>query len=70
MSQQHQLQDATGIYMNNPGQGPVFMQGDTVPTDGDAGYAVGCIFIDTGGGVGTTLYVNEGSTTSCDFNAK
>jgi len=42
--------------------------GATVPTDGDAGYAVGCIFIDNDGGAGATLYVNEGSTTSCDFN--
>lgn len=42
--------------------------GATVPTDGDAGYAVGCIFTDTDGGVAVTQYVNEGSTTSCDFN--
>ena len=42
--------------------------GDTVPTDGDAGYAVGCIFIDTDGGIGTTIYGNDGSITSCDFN--
>lgn len=43
--------------------------GATVPTDADAGYAKGCIFIKTGGGVGTTIYLNEGSATSCDFNA-
>ncbi|MDD5220973.1 MAG: hypothetical protein PHV11_10425 [Candidatus Bipolaricaulis sp.] len=43
-------------------------RGATVPTDGSAGYAVGCIFIDTGSGTGTTFYVNEGSITSCDFN--
>lgn len=42
--------------------------GATVPTDGDAGYAVGCIFTDSDGGTSTTFYVNEGSTTSCDFN--
>jgi len=44
-------------------------QGATVPTDTDAGYSVGCQFVDTSSGVGTTLYVNEGSTTSADFNA-
>jgi len=44
-------------------------QGATVPTDGDAGYAVGCIFMDTDDGVNLTSYVNDGSTTSCDFNA-
>jgi len=42
--------------------------GATVPTDADAGYAVGCVFIDTDSGAGATFYVNEGSTTSCDFN--
>ncbi len=43
-------------------------QGASVPTDGDAGYAKGCIFVKTGGGVGTTFYVNEGSASSADFN--
>jgi len=44
-------------------------KGATVPTDAYAGFAVGCLFIDTTGGANTTLYVNEGSATSCDFNA-
>jgi len=44
--------------------------GTTVPTDGTAGYTKGCPFIKTDGGAGTTLYINEGSYTSCDFNAK
>jgi hypothetical protein len=43
-------------------------RGATVPVDGTAGYAVGCIFIDTDGGIGTTTYTNDGSITSCDFN--
>ena len=43
-------------------------RGATVPTDGDAGYSVGCVFVDTDGGIGTTLYTNDGSATSCDFN--
>jgi hypothetical protein len=42
--------------------------GATVPTDGDRGYAVGCIFVQTDGGTETVLYVNEGSATSADFN--
>lgn len=42
--------------------------GNTVPTDGDAGYAVGCVFVDTVSGAGATFYVNEGSATVCDFN--
>lgn len=44
-------------------------EGATVPTDGDAGYAKGCSFVHTDGGVATTTYINEGSDTSCDFNA-
>lgn len=43
--------------------------GATVPTDGDSGFAQGCIFTYTSGGIGTTLYINEGSATSADFNA-
>jgi hypothetical protein len=43
--------------------------GDTVPTDGTVGYETGCLFQHTDGGDGTALYVNEGSVTSCDFNA-
>ena len=42
--------------------------GATVPTDGETGYATGCMFIDTTGGAGVTFYVNEGDETSCDFN--
>ena len=42
--------------------------GTTVPTDGGAGYAVGCLFTDDDGTTGATVYANEGSATSCDFN--
>lgn len=42
--------------------------GATVAADGQAGFAKGCFFIKTGGGIGTTIYVNEGSSTACDFN--
>ena len=43
--------------------------GTTVPTDGDAGYQTGCIFQHTDGGAGTALYCNEGTSSSCDFDA-
>lgn len=49
---------------------PMYFLSTTVPTDTTAGYPTGCICIKTNGGAGTTLYVNEGSVTSCDFNAK
>ena len=49
--------------------GLLFASGATVPADTTAGYQTGCIYQHTDGGGGTALYVNEGSVTSCDFNA-
>ena len=44
--------------------------GLTVPTDATAGYAKGCLFIDTNVVTGSTgLYENVGTTTSCNFDA-
>jgi len=47
----------------------VFAKGTTVPTDAVAGYVTGCYFLKTDGAGGTAVYVNEGSATSCNFNA-
>jgi len=48
----------------------LYCTGTTVPTDGEAGYAKGCLMIDTDVGAGTTgLYVNVGTTTACNFDA-
>ncbi|MDF1551935.1 MAG: hypothetical protein P1P84_02680 [Deferrisomatales bacterium] len=48
----------------------LFATGTTVPTDGDAGYAKGCLFIDTDVATGTTgLYCNKGVRTACVFTA-
>jgi len=41
--------------------------GDTVPTNATAGYETGCIFHHLDGSAESSLYVNEGSTTSCLF---
>jgi hypothetical protein len=42
--------------------------GTTVPTNGSAGYAKGCMFIDTDVGAGTgATYLNKGTTTSSNF---
>ena len=42
--------------------------GTTVPSDGGAVYAKGCLFIDTDVATGTSgLYVNEGTAASCSF---
>jgi hypothetical protein len=49
--------------------GKVFDYGTTKPTDGAAGsYVNGAIFIVVGGGDGANLFVNDGTTTSNDFN--
>ena len=50
-------------------RGFLFASGDTVPSDGADGYQTGCTFQKTNGGVGSSLYVNEGSVASCLFNA-
>lgn len=49
--------------------GILIAYGNTVPDDETSGYAIGCIFIHTDGGDATALYVNEGTASSCDFNA-
>jgi hypothetical protein len=49
--------------------GLLMASGKTVPADGTAGYQTGCLFQHTDGGDATALYVNEGTFTSCDFNA-
>jgi hypothetical protein len=46
----------------------LIVHGTTVASDGDSGYAIGCLYIHTDGGDGSALYVNEGTATSCDFN--
>lgn len=43
-------------------------KGATLPSDGDSGFAKGCQFIKTGGALGTTVYINEGSESAADFN--
>lgn len=43
--------------------------GTGVPADSSAGYAKGCLFIDTDVAAGTSgLYVNIGTTAACNFN--
>jgi hypothetical protein len=43
--------------------------GAAVPADTTAGYEPGAIWVHTDGAAGAVLYVNEGTNTSCDFNA-
>jgi hypothetical protein len=57
-----------GVVLTDGSGYALFAHGTTVPSDGDSGYAVGCIFAHTDGGDGSALYVNEGSNSSADFN--
>lgn len=59
------------IKMEKPlrNRGLLFASGVTVPSDEADGYQTGCIFQHTDGDVGSSLYINEGSVTSCAFNA-
>lgn len=50
------------------GAGKNFVHGLVVPTDGVEGYAPGCLFIDVNGGQGATLFVNEGTLVSANFD--
>ena len=50
-------------------RGLLLGSGTVVPTDGTDGWQVGALFQHTDGSGGTALYVNEGSVTSCEFNA-
>ena len=47
----------------------MYAEGTSVPADAATGYAKGCRFIKTDGGIATTEYLNDGDETSADFNA-
>lgn len=65
-----QYADPLGSIIEKPAVGIVFAAGTTVPADATAGYAPGCIFIDEDSTTdGAMVYINEGTATSCDFNA-
>lgn len=69
MSAPFKLQPGEAIYSYD-GQFDIRMaEGASVPADTLAGYARGCVFfLTTGNGVGSTVYINEGTELSCDFN--
>lgn len=69
MSATHKNQSAQQIVAQDENNNIILSYGTTVPSDGDDGYVTGAIFLQTDGGVGTAAYLNEGSTTTADFNA-
>lgn len=69
MSHAVNIHDGTGHISKAPNIGILDCFGTTVPADATAGYATGCTFRHTDGGDSTSLYVNEGTNTSCSFRA-
>lgn len=64
-----QFDQTTTIYLKDAAGNAVYAIGTTVPTDSTAGYAKGCLFVDTDVAAGTSgLYVNVGTTAACNFD--
>lgn len=64
MSKRHELQDATGVLGSIRPDGIMDIVQRTTPTNSQAGYAIGCIWRNLAGTVGSILYVNVGTTSS------
>jgi len=69
MARSLDLHSAEETIIEAPGVGILLAYGATAPADATTGYATGCLFLHTDGGDGTSLYVNEGSSTAADFHA-
>ena len=46
----------------------ILASGSSLPADGEKGYAIGCLFLYKSGSKSSMVYINEGDTSSCDFN--
>lgn len=68
MSKPLDLHAPVDAVARKPGVGVVIATGTSAPSDGAAGYAKGCLFIDTDASAGAQLLVNEGTSSSADFN--
>lgn len=62
-----QYADRKGAIVEGHDRNIVIAEGDTVPADGQAGYAPGCVFFKRAGAAGASHYVNEGTASSCAF---
>ena len=69
MSGRHKMQDASGVVAETATGEAIIVAGtDLSVVEGKAGYATGCLFIHTDGGAGSALYVNEGTSTTSNFD--
>jgi hypothetical protein len=58
------VQDATGRSEYNPGYGQMRAWGSGVPTNGQQGFAPGCLYQNLTGTIGTAFYINVGTFAS------
>lgn len=65
----HASTNGAYVYLEDSAGNAMYVTGTTVPTDGTAGYGKGCIFVDTDAAAGSIFFGNEGTATSCDFDA-
>lgn len=59
-----ELQDATGVILRKPPVGVLKQIATTTPTNGQAGFATGCVWVNTSGTAGSIYYINTGTNTS------
>ncbi len=59
-----QFADAKGILIEGTSRTGLFAEGAGAPTNGQAGYSPGCLYINRSGTAGSVLYTNTGSSTS------
>ncbi len=65
----HTLQDGTGILASKPPVGTLIIYQTAAPTNGQTGFATGCIWINTSGTAGAILYLNQGTASSTTWLA-
>lgn len=59
--------DPEGKILEVPGYGIVFASQNQAPTASAAGYAPGCIFVNTAGSIGSFVYFNSGTLTAATW---
>jgi hypothetical protein len=68
MSSRFKRQDATGVILENGAPDrKLYVAATTTPTNGVAGYEVGCVWVNTAGSASSIFYVNTGTRTSATW---
>ncbi len=71
MSRRHTVQDATGVIVEKMPLGTLIVTQPGTPSaqgfTSANGFAIGCLYINTSGTIGSLLYINSGSATSATW---